>query len=128
MSANKYPLAEFNFFSFRISNSGFLNNFELICKILTGENPRNIQEIVDAVAGFTNVVFFNFSGCKLQILQEFRSEFRWKSSSMQLLSILTIKFIYSEKATKLCKISNVDLTGTTWDKSTMEILQNFMAF
>ena len=39
-----------------------------------------------------------------------------------------IKFICSEKATKLCKISTVDLTGTTKDKSTVEILQNFVAF
>ena len=28
-----------------------------------------------------------------------------------------VKFIYSEKATKFCKISTVDLTGTTKDKS-----------
>ena len=27
------------------------------------------------------------------------------------------KFIYSEKATKLCEISNVDLTITAYDKS-----------
>ena len=40
----------------------------------------------------------------------------------------TLKFIYSEKATRFCEISTVDLTGTTYDKSTMEILQNFVAF
>ena len=39
-----------------------------------------------------------------------------------------LKFIYSEKATKFCKISTVDLPGTTYDKSTMEISQNFVAF
>ena len=39
-----------------------------------------------------------------------------------------LKFIYSGKATKFCEISTVDLTGTTWDKSTVEILQNFVAF
>ena len=39
-----------------------------------------------------------------------------------------IKFIYSEKATKFCKISIVDLNVTTWDKSTLENLQNFVAF
>ena len=38
-----------------------------------------------------------------------------------------VKFIYSEKATKFCEISNVDLTVTTQDKSTVEILQNFVA-
>ena len=39
-----------------------------------------------------------------------------------------IKFIYSEKATKFCEISTIDLTGTTQDKSTVAILQNFVAF
>ena len=31
-------------------------------------------------------------------------------------------------ATKFCKISTFLLTGTTWDKSNVEILQNFVAF
>ena len=35
-----------------------------------------------------------------------------------------VKFIYSEKAAKFCKISSVDLTVTTY----VEILQNFVAF
>ena len=39
-----------------------------------------------------------------------------------------LKFIYCEKATKFCKILNILLTGTTWDKSMVEILQNFMTF
>ena len=39
-----------------------------------------------------------------------------------------LKFIYSEKATKFCKISTVDLTVTTQDKSTVEISQKFVAF
>ena len=34
-----------------------------------------------------------------------------------------VKFIYSsEKVTKFCEISTVDLTGTTWNKSIVEIL------
>ena len=37
-------------------------------------------------------------------------------------------FIYSEKATKVCEISTADLTITTWDKSTVEISQNSVAF
>ena len=36
--------------------------------------------------------------------------------------------MYSEKVTKCCEISTVDLTITTWDKSTMEISQKFVAF
>ena len=39
-----------------------------------------------------------------------------------------LKFIYSEKATKFCKISTVDLTGTTLNKSTVEILRKNLAF
>ena len=42
--------------------------------------------------------------------------------------IFGIKFIYSEKAKKFCEISTVDLTITTQDKSTVEVLQNFVAF
>ena len=38
-----------------------------------------------------------------------------------------LKFIYSEKAIKYCKISIIDLTVTTQDKSTLEISQNFVS-
>ena len=39
-----------------------------------------------------------------------------------------LKFIYSEKATKLCEISTVDLIVTALDKSTVEIPQKIVAF
>ena len=39
-----------------------------------------------------------------------------------------IKFVYSKKATKFCEISNVNLTVTTQDKSSVEISQKFVAF
>ena len=39
-----------------------------------------------------------------------------------------LKFIYSEKATKFCKISTVDLSYVVMVKSTVEISQNFVAF
>ena len=39
-----------------------------------------------------------------------------------------LKFKYSENATKFCKISTVDLTVATLDKSTVEISQKFVAF
>ena len=40
-----------------------------------------------------------------------------------------IKFIYSEKATKFCEVSTVDLTAnTTQDKSTLGISQKILAF
>ena len=40
----------------------------------------------------------------------------------------SLKFIYSEKAIRFWKITTVDLTGTTNDKSSVEISQNFVAF
>ena len=40
----------------------------------------------------------------------------------------TLKFIYSEKATKFCKISTLLLTVCTVVKSKVEISQNFVAF
>ena len=39
-----------------------------------------------------------------------------------------LKFIYSEKATKCCEISTLDLSYVVTVKSTVEILQNFVAF
>ena len=38
------------------------------------------------------------------------------------------KFIYSEKATKFCEISTLDLIVCSTVKSKVEILQNFVAF
>ena len=42
--------------------------------------------------------------------------------------VLKLKFVYFEKATKFCKISIVDLTITTLDKSTLEISQKLVTF
>ena len=39
-----------------------------------------------------------------------------------------LKFIYSEKAKNFCKISTVDLSYVVTVKSTVEILQNIVAF
>ena len=43
-----------------------------------------------------------------------------------LLDSRILKFIYSEKATKFCKISTLDLTVLHTVKSKVEILQNFV--
>ena len=45
-----------------------------------------------------------------------------------LLAIYLVKFIYSEKATKFCEISAIDLSYVVPVKSTVEILKNFVAF
>ena len=40
----------------------------------------------------------------------------------------TVKFIYSEKATKFCQISTVDLSYVVPVKSTVEISQKYVVF
>ena len=40
----------------------------------------------------------------------------------------SVKFIYSEKSTKFCEISTVDLSYVVPVKSTVEISQKFVAF
>ena len=42
--------------------------------------------------------------------------------------VTLLKFIYSEKATKFCEISTVDLSYVVPVRSTVEISQNFVAF
>ena len=44
------------------------------------------------------------------------------------INIILVKFIYSEKATKFCKISTLLLSYVVPVKSKVEILKNFMAF
>ena len=40
---------------------------------------------------------------------------------------MSIKFVYSEKATKFCEISTLLLSTVHTDKGKVEILQNFVA-
>ena len=42
--------------------------------------------------------------------------------------LVILKFIYSEKAKKICEISTVDLSYVVTVKSMVEISQNFVAF
>ena len=52
----------------------------------------------------------------------------WILKNVQIaISRFKVKFIYSEKATKFCKISTVDLSYVVPVKSTVEISQNFVA-
>ena len=45
-----------------------------------------------------------------------------------MVSASALKFIYSEKATKLYEMSNIDFSFVVTVKSTVEIFQNFVAF
>ena len=51
-----------------------------------------------------------------------------KARSIKIKFSTLVKFIYSEKATNFCEISTVDLSYIVTVKSTVDILQNFMAF
>ena len=62
----------------------------------------------------------------INILLEFRKVLRQSWTIKKL--VFWFMFIYSEKATKFCKIFNIDLTVTTQDKYKVEILQKFVAF
>ena len=54
----------------------------------------------------------------------------WSLAKLWIVGIYytSIKFIYSEKATKFCEIPTLLFTDTTYNKSKVEILQNFVAF
>ena len=47
---------------------------------------------------------------------------------MKIIPNYLLKFIYPEKVTKFCEISTLDLSYVETVKSTVEILQNFVAF
>ena len=52
----------------------------------------------------------------------------WPLQIFQECEWFQLKFIYSEKATKFCEISTVDLSYVVTVKSTEEISQNCVAF
>ena len=54
--------------------------------------------------------------------------FIFVSVSIVRVNMRKLKFIYSEKATKFCKISTLLLTGCTVVKSKVEISQSFVSF
>ena len=60
----------------------------------------------------------------------YQTVYEWKSCNKLAYKLggCSLNFIYSEKATKFCKISTSLLTGKTKDKSKMEISQSFVAF
>ena len=63
-----------------------------------------------------------FSECLSNILSWIRHNFDLTPF------IKSLKFMYSEKATKFCEISTLDLTTMHTVKYKVEILQNFVAF
>ena len=67
-------------------------------------------------------------GSIAQFLAQLYNNVQTHSSKTREMNGKFLKFIYSEKATKFRKISTLLLTGTTQDKSKVEISPNFVAF
>ena len=79
----------------------------------------------------TNLIFSSFrTRLLLPALQKsslkVTRDFKYKEQINRGYDIL--KFMYSEKATKFCKISALLLTGATKDKSKVELSKSFVAF
>ena len=64
----------------------------------------------------------------LEFAKEVRANNAIKEQQEEEKTVLKVKFIYSEKATKLCEIFTLLLTVCTVDKSKVKISQNFVAF
>ena len=86
------------------------------------------------VYGFRQFTFVWFD-CRMEVSKQ-NFEIPWllnknhHDNKIFLNNWIFLKFIiiYSKKATKFCKISNLLLTGITLDKKLVEISQNFVAF
>jgi hypothetical protein len=74
-----------------------------------------------------NTLFFDFSCPFLGVILLLEASIKNESLAFAK-CIYLIKFVYSEKATKFCKISTLLLSTVHTDKSKVEILQNFVAF
>ena len=68
------------------------------------------------------------SHCYIEVVVENRKETLKVMVELYCATILLVKFIYSEKATKFYKISTILLTGITLDKIKVEISQHSLAF
>ena len=73
--------------------------------------------------------FVNISITSTQSITPLSSSIKYRIGQPETLRTWgLVKFKYSEKATKFCEISTVDLTFTKQDKSAEDISQNFVAF
>ena len=75
-----------------------------------GKPPQN-QRGQNNFCSTKNGFFFSAASCKKDTI--FGAAEKFFSPSYFVTALMKIKFINSEKATKFCKISTVDLTGTT---------------
>ena len=76
------------------------------------------------ISSITNKCLLLF--CQLTIVKEFLRNI--KSPQPTEIQNILLKFIYSERATKLCEIFNLLLSYVVPVKSKEKILQNFVAF
>ena len=104
-----------------------INQVQYLSSNIFCNNNRGLAH--NMIYEWTNKIFFQ-KKCRVYFLElENTSYLDRLLHSLAVMNIhIHVKFIYSEKATKFCKICTVDFTGNTKDKSTVEILQNFVAF
>ena len=81
---------------------------------------RNLAEFKPMCSDFFTVTLLHLSTQTLLM-------FEWSKIEKTQMAVV-LKFIYSEKATKFCNISTVDLSYVVTVKPTVEISQNFVAF
>ena len=91
-----------------------------------------LRQICQKFGKHRNIIAFLIVSNQIQQWQHYKEQvnyFKKYKSWNRIDRILLLKLMYSEKATKFCKISTLLLTGTTTqDKSEMKIQQNFVAF
>ena len=99
------------------------------------ETKKKYFEVLNKVTiqGLASVHFLTFKDSETVMVVCIKKLSKWKPSLYFLSgcckhSNCHIKFTYSEKATKFCEISTVDLSYVVPVKSTVEISQNFMTF
>ena len=88
-------------------------------------NTRLQHESLITVSKFLTFIFYKVYKNSISLTRNFIKKVSNKQTN-RLARLL--KFIYSEKATKFFKISAVDLSYVVPVNSTVEILQNFVAF
>ena len=105
---------------------------DLELKLTKAELPENVQKVVKKE--LKRIKKMSPQSPEYPMLRhylELIADLPWNKSTKDNIDISKareVKFIYSEKATKFCKISTLLLSYVVTVKSKVEILQTFVAF
>ena len=103
------------------------NSLQLSMIPITEQGSIGILSTYDW-AKVTRLVYRIVYCYKAYFLYPGKSGKKFSIANGKILPYQLLKFIYSEKAAKFCKISTVDLSYVVPVKSTVEISENFVAF